>query len=296
MDPTTACCPNEHWHARGQTGQGNIGLHSQQEQRCICHACHTTCSARTGSVFYRLRTSAETVVLVVTWLAHGYPVQAIVAAFGGDERPVAAWCARSGRQGQTVHASLVEPPRDLGQGQADALRGKQQGGSVWLALARRVTTRWGRGGEGREPRALLLLRRRMARVRRWAACRRLWVCTDGVVAYLRAMRETCRAPGQTGTGGRPRLRPWRHVLLAPVGKRDECRRVVDTPRRIVEGPPARVETLRRRSQGGGVLTTADLERLHATCRERLAPLARRCRALARHTMTRHAGLFVVGTV
>jgi transposase-like protein len=148
MDPTTACCPNEHWHARGQTGQGNIGLHSQQEQRCICHACHTTCSARTGSVFYRLRTSAETVVLVVTWLAHGYPVQAIVAAFGGDERPVAAGWARSGRQGQTVHASLVEPPRDLGPGQADALRGKQQGGSVWLALARRVTTRWGRGGQG----------------------------------------------------------------------------------------------------------------------------------------------------
>jgi hypothetical protein len=152
------------------------------------------------------------------------------------------------------------------------------------------------GGAGREPRALLLLRRRMARVRRWAACRRLWVCTDGVVAYLRAMRETYRAPGQTGTGGRPRLRPWRHVLLAPVVQRDERRRVVDTPRRIVEGPPARVETLRRRSQGGGVLTTADLERLHATCRARLAPLARRCRALVRHTMTRHAGLFVVGTV
>jgi transposase-like protein len=73
MDPTTVFCPNTHCHARGQTGQGNIGIHSQKEQRFICHACHKTFSARKGTVFYRLRTSAETVVLVVTLLAHGCP-------------------------------------------------------------------------------------------------------------------------------------------------------------------------------------------------------------------------------
>ena len=69
MDPTTAFCPNEHCHARGQTGQGNIGIHAQKEQRFICHACRKTFSPRKGTVFYRLRTSAETVVLVVTLLA-----------------------------------------------------------------------------------------------------------------------------------------------------------------------------------------------------------------------------------
>src|SRR6516225_1347243 len=42
--------------------------------------------------------------------------------------------------------------------------------------------------------------------------------------------------------------------------------------------------------------TAYIERLNATFRERLAPLARRCRALARHTLTLHEGMFVVGTV
>src|SRR5262252_9827410 len=122
MDPTTVFCPNTRCHARGQTGQGNIGIHSQKERRFICHACHKTFSAHTGTVFYRLRTSAETVVIVVTLLAHGCPVQAIVAAFGFDERTVAAWWARSGRQGQAVHEYLVEQPRDLGQGQADELR------------------------------------------------------------------------------------------------------------------------------------------------------------------------------
>jgi hypothetical protein len=55
MDPTTTFCPNQNCPARGQTGQGNIGIHSQKEQRFICHACHQTFSARKGTVFYRLR-------------------------------------------------------------------------------------------------------------------------------------------------------------------------------------------------------------------------------------------------
>ena len=38
---------------------------------------------------YRLHESAELLVLVVTLLCHGCPVQAIVAAFGLDERTVA---------------------------------------------------------------------------------------------------------------------------------------------------------------------------------------------------------------
>jgi transposase-like protein/IS1 family transposase len=296
MDPTTAFCPNEPCHARGQTGQGHIGIHAQKEQRFICHACHTTFSARPGTVFYRRRTSAETVVLVGTLLAHGCPLQAIVAAFGFDERTVAAWWARSGRQGQAVHKPLVEQPRDLGQVPADELRVKTQGGIVWMALAMMVKTRLWLGGEVSEQRDLPLIRRLIGRVRRCAARRPLLVCTDGVVSYIRAMRETFRDPVHKGKGGRPRLRPWRHVLIAQVVKRYERRRGVETERRIVDGTPARVETLRRRSQGDGVINTAYIERLNATFREHLAPLARRCRALARHTLTRHEGMFVVGTV
>src|SRR6516164_10098837 len=91
MDPTATFGPNQHCPARGQTGRGHIAIHARKEQRFICHQCDKTFSATTGTVFYRLRTSAETVVLVVTLLAHGCPVQAIVAAFGFDERTVAAW-------------------------------------------------------------------------------------------------------------------------------------------------------------------------------------------------------------
>src|SRR5438876_5609840 len=296
MDPTTTFCPNSNCPARGQIGRGNIGIHSRKDKRFLCTACQKTFSATKGTVLYRLRTSAETVALVVTLLAHGCPVQAIVAAFGFDERTVADWWARSGRQGQAVQEHVVEQPRDLGQVQADEIRVKKQGGIVWMALAMMVKTRLWLGGEVSEQRDLPLIRRLIGRVRRCAAHHPLLVCTDGLCSYIRAIRETFRDPVHTGKGGRPRLRPWRNVLIAQVIKRYERRRVVETERRIIDGTPARVETLRRRSQGDGVINTAYIERLNATFRERLAPLARRCRALARHTRTRPEGMCVVGSV
>src|SRR5207253_1693838 len=156
--------------------------------------------------------------------------------------------------------------------------------------------RWWLAGEVSEQRDMPLIRRLIERVRRCAAHRPLLVCTDGLVSYIRAVRESFRDPVHTGTGGRPRLRPWRNVLIAQVVKRYERRRVVETERRLIDGTPARVETLRRRSQGDGVINTAYTERLNATFRERLASLTRRGRALARHTLTLQHGMYLIGTV
>src|SRR5439155_5780672 len=186
--------------------------------------------------------------------------------------------------------------QDLGHVQADELRVKRQGSIVWMALAMMVKTRLWLGGEVSEQRDMTLIRRLIERVRRCALPRPLLVCTDGLCSYIRAIRETFRDPVHTGKGGRPRLRPWRNVLIAQVVKRYERRRVIETERRIVDGTPARVETLRRRSQGDGVINTAYIERLNATFRERLAPLARRCRALARRTLTLQHGMYLIGTV
>src|SRR5215471_12043670 len=198
MDPTTTFCPNRHCPARGQIGQGNIGIHSQKEQRFICHECQKTFSATTGTAFYRLRTAAETVSLVVTLLAHGCPLQAIVVAFGYDERTVAEWLRRAGLHGHAVQEHLVEQPRDLGQVQADEIRVKKQGGVVWMALAMMVTTRLWLAGEVSAQRDMPLIRRLIKRVKRCAAHGPLLVCTDGLVAYVRAVRETFREAVHTG--------------------------------------------------------------------------------------------------
>jgi len=45
--------------------------------------------------FYRPYTPAELAVLVLTVLSHGCPTQAIVAAFGLEDRTVARWLARA---------------------------------------------------------------------------------------------------------------------------------------------------------------------------------------------------------
>jgi translation elongation factor EF-4 len=48
--------------------------------------------------------------VVVTLLAYGCPVQAIVIVFGLDERTVLSWQSRSGKHCQQVHEHLVEQP------------------------------------------------------------------------------------------------------------------------------------------------------------------------------------------
>ena len=117
---------------------------------------------------------------------------------------MAAWCVRAGRQGQGVQAHRVEPPRDLGQGQAAERRVKQPGAIVWMALAIMGKPRLWFAGEVSERRDMPLIRRLLERVRACAAPRPLLCGTDGLCADLRAIRATCRDPLQTGSQGRPR--------------------------------------------------------------------------------------------
>ena len=143
MDPTTVFCPNLACPARGQIGQGNIGIHSRKDQRFICTQCRKTFAATKGTAStacgHQPKPSRS---CSRSWRTAAH-CEAIVVAFGFDERTVAAWWARSGRQGQAVQECLVEQPRDLGHVQADEIRVKKQGGIVWMALAMMVKTRFG---------------------------------------------------------------------------------------------------------------------------------------------------------
>jgi transposase-like protein len=296
MDPQTVFCHNLDCPARGQVGKGNIGVHSLKERRYICHACDKTFAETKGTVFYRLRTAKDVVVLVVTLLAYGCPVQAIVIAFGLDERTVLDWQARAGRHCQGVHEHCVEQPRDLGQVQADEIRVKMQGGILWMAMAMQVQTRLWLGGVLSTARDMNLIVALMHKVRHSALCRSLLFCVDGCAAYVGAIRSVFREPIRNGQPGRPPLRPWDGIYIAQVVKQYAHKHVVAVSRRIVQGTQTQIDALLQATQGGGSINTAYIERLNATFRSRITALIRRGRALARQTITLHDAMYLVGTV
>ena len=252
-------------------------------------------------MFTGLRADPTLVVMVVTLLAYGCPIQAIVKAYGLDERTVAAWRDRAGQQCQAVHQVMVQQGNlDLEHVQADEIRVKGRGWIAWLGLALMVSTRLWLGGVVSAKRDRSLAERLLSQVR---ACARLGcavlVCVDGWTAYpkaiLRAFREKMARLGQPG---RPRWQVWESLGMARVIKHTAQggKQVLDIITQIVRGPPAFIAQQLFVSQGGVEINTAYIERLNATFRQRLAVLTRRCRHAARRLEAVQAGMYLVGTV
>jgi transposase-like protein len=296
VDPQSVFCPNSDCPANGRIDAGNIGVHSRKERRYKCHVCDKTFAETKGTVYYRLRTPQEIVEKVVTLLAFGCPVQAIVAAYQIDERTVMGLQKRAGDHCQQVHEHLVEEPRDLGQVQADEIRAKIQAGILWMAMAIQVQTRLWLGGVLSSRRDTNLMIRLMQKVRNCALCRPLLICVDGCAAYLQAILRIFREPICTGKRGRPALRAWDGIYIAQVVKQYARKHVVGVARRIVQGTQAQIEARLRQTQGGGLINTAYIERLNATFRARISALVRRGRSLARQADSLHPAMYLVGTV
>src|SRR5918994_695692 len=226
MNPQTEFCHNLQCPARGQVGQGNIRVHSPIEQRYRCTRCGQTFAATKGTPFYRLRAAADLVTTVLTLLCHGCPLQAIVAAFGLEERTVATWLLRAGQHCQQVHQSVVHRGQvDLQHVQADELWVKLVGRRVWMAMALAVPSRRWLGGVISPPRDLGLLTRLMQRVRACARTLAILVCVDGLASYVAACLRVFRYLVHTGRPGRPRLVLEKGWLLGQMVKRDVPRRV-----------------------------------------------------------------------
>ena len=91
-----------------------------------------------------MRSPAAVVVLVVTVLCSGCPLQAIVHAFDLDERTVADWQRRAGQHCQRTYEALVEHgPVGSRQGHADEIRANGRKRIAWMALAMDATSRLG---------------------------------------------------------------------------------------------------------------------------------------------------------
>jgi transposase-like protein len=296
MDPREQFCPNMACPARGKVGENNIVVHSRKEARYQCKICGKTFAASTGTPFYRLHHPADWMVIIVTLIAHGCPLQAIVAAFHLDERTVMDWQERAGRHCQRVHEQLVLHPRDLEHVQADEIRVKAQGKVIWLAMAIMVSTRLWLGGAIARKRDEHLILGLMQIVRQCALARPLLICVDGFITYVQAVRLVFRSPLPNGKRGRPWLIPWPDIHIGQVVKRYQGKRVVDVTRRMAQGCLKAAQALLAKSHGGTKLNTAFIERLNATFRSRLAVLVRRSRALIRNPQTLEPLMYLMGCV
>jgi transposase-like protein len=295
MNPQTQFCHNPQCHTRGQVGQGNIRVHSQRAQRYRCTSCGQTFAATKGTPFYRLRTATELVTIVFTLLSHGCPLQAIVAAFGVDERTVATWLRRAGQHCQQVHQHVVQQGQvDLQHVQADELWVKLVGRRVWLAMAMAVPSRLWLGGVSSPQRDLRLIITLVQLIRSCARTLAILVCVDGLASYVTAVLRVFRHPVHTGRRGRPRLVLAKGVLLGQVVKRYVRWRVVRVERRVVRGTKKAIAVVLAATHTGTGVNTAYIERLNATFRASLAPLIRRGRALAHTETILTAGIWLVG--
>ena len=247
-----------------------------------------------------LRSEVTLVVIVVTLLAYGCPVPAIVQAYGLDERTIADWRDRAGRHCERVHEAVVQQGQlELEHVQADEIRVKGSKLVAWMGMAMMVSTRLWLGGVVQEQRSRPLANKLMQRVR---ACAKsgcaLLVATDGWSAYPKAILRTFRSKvSREGRVGRCRLQVWATLGIATVIKHttQAGKSVFNLTRQIVRGSAEFVGQQLTSSQGGILINTAFIERLNATFRQRLALLARRTRHAARRVQTLHAAMFLLGT-
>jgi transposase-like protein/IS1 family transposase len=298
MDASQQFCPNKMCSARGQIGAGNIRIHSYRPQRYRCRTCKKTFSARRGTMMEGLRTPTELVVIVVILLSYGCPIQAIVHAYGLDERTVADWQKRAGKHCQQVHQALVEQGKvDTHHVQADEIRAKGRKIVAWMGMAIDATSRLWMAGvvSVRRDRALadcLLQHVRMG----CQAVQALLVCTDGWGAYpnsiMRAFREKVK---KTAGRGRCCLALWPDLCIATVIKRTEKKRVVEVTRKITWGTLEKAQHLLTMTRGCKEFNTSLIERTSATMRERLASLTRKCRHAAQRLETLETGMYLIGS-
>src|SRR5215210_4744184 len=294
MRPELVVCPNSACDATGR-----IGVHSHKERRYICHGCKTTFADTTGTMLYGLKHPIALVLVVLSLLAYGCPIPALVATFALDERTIADWQSKAGQHAKRVQQQVVcQGQVDVGQVQADELYTKTQAGAVWIATAMTVFSRLWLWGTISWDRDVALVEPVIAHVR--AAARPgqpILFAVDGFKAYVTGILKVFRDPQPTGKRGRPPLIVWADLHIVQVVKQRVGRRLVSITRRLAHGSMAQAEAIMQATQVElGRINTAYIERLNATLRTWMPALVRRTRTPSGRREQLEAALFWTGCV
>jgi len=89
-------------------------------------------------VFHRLHKTKNLMTLILTLLAHGCLLQAVVVAFGLDERTVKAWLRRRDNIATKCMNIWCNSRATWDNVQADEIRAKMQNAVLWLVVAVQV--------------------------------------------------------------------------------------------------------------------------------------------------------------
>jgi transposase-like protein len=307
LQPNIEFCSCETCPSRGQIGKGNIIIHDSTRGMLQCNVCKTTFSETKHTMFHGLKTDKVTVILIITLLTFGCPVNAIVKAYGFDRRTVMSWIAKAGLHCEKIHDNLIVTPRDHGQIQADELQAKCQGFRAWMALAISVPSRLWLGGAIHKSRSKLLIRSLLEKV---AACceigKPLLLTVDGLKTYASQALKCFQVSIPTGKKGRPKKELRSEFLLLQCvksyslkGKRWICKGVhrITCPLEACTFATFSITAILKATQGKAELVnTAYIERLNASFRSGISALMRKSRYTLKATQNLHHWMYLYGTV
>lgn len=253
--------------------------------------------AKEGTMYAGLRKPTALIVIVVTLLAYGCPLQAIVHAFELDERTVANWRDRAGSHCEKVHKDKIEQGKlEMIHVQADEIWVKARGTIAWMGLAIMVPTRLWVAGVVSQTRDRNLADQLLQQVRRASKtlCD-LLICTDGWSPYPNSIKRFFREKiKRAGKRGRCSLEVWTGLHIGTVIKHTVNKHLKEVIRQMSYGNQEQAMKLLEISKGGSMLNTSFIERFNGTLRERLASLTRKCRHASEKLFAFHTGMYLIG--
>lgn len=134
IDTSGHFCPNQECCYYGWLGRGNIRSNGHPNgdanRQLECKVCHRTFVETTGTIFYRKKTSPETIGRVLTALAEGLALQSVARVFSIPTDTILAWLSEAAQQTDAVSKYLLHD-LELNQVQVDEL---------WALLAKQQVT------------------------------------------------------------------------------------------------------------------------------------------------------------